>query len=292
MTKTLSQTTDVFDFLDYREFLKKHAAELKQKNRLTLRQFASKAGIKAPGYLKMVIEARRNLSHKTAQQFAKALRLNEKEADYFVTLVRYNQTTHPDQKKKDFEKLNKLLPRSRTFLKEKKENRYFSRPYYACIREMVALSDFKDDPKWIARRCIPPISPGQAREAINTLLDLGLLKRNQDGRLVQTESFVHTNDKNTQAIETYHYHQAMLDKACVALGELPQEQRNYYALTLPLTKELFHEIIDDFYEFRDRMVKKANECRRTPDEVYQINFQLFPVTRKRKDPEEKGGTAP
>lgn len=271
---------NLFDYLDYRQFLKDHTSALKQAKMFNLRSFAKQAGIQAPGYLKMIIDGRRNLTNQTAEKFAMALGLTAKLKDYFLTLVVYNQTEDPDEKKQRFDKLIALKPRSEHFLAEKRHSRYFSRHHYVCIREMVALKDFKEDYKEMAHRCVPKISPAEAKEAVETLLELGLLKRDGEGRLVQIENFIHTQDKNTQDAASYHFHESVIDKARHALVMVPQNERNFYALTVPLPKEMFSEIVSEFYEFRDKVIEKLNAHGKTYDEVYQINFQLFPVTKK------------
>lgn len=271
----------LFEYLDYRHFLKEQIQFLKLTQGLSLRDFAKNAGIKAPGYLKMVIDGRRSLTEKTAGKFARALELKDREHDYFLTLVLYNQTENPNLKADLFDRLVSLKPRSEHFLMQKRHNRYFSHHHYVCIREMVTLKDFREDYKWIAHRCFPAISPQAAKAAIETLLELGLLKRDADGKLVQVENFIHTQDKNTEAIEAYHFHDAVIEKARHALTLLPQDERNYYALTMPMPQSLYDEIIRDFYEFRDKIVNKVNNCTEKYDDVYQINFQLFPVTRKK-----------
>lgn len=271
---------NIYDYLDYRQFLKDLTAALKKAKKFNLRSFAKRANIQAPGYLKMVTDGRRNLSEDTAKKFCRALEIEAKEKTYFLTLVVYNQSNHPDEKKQAFDTLIALKPRSEHFLIEKKQNRYFSRHHYVCIREMVTLKDFREDNKWIAKRCFPRISPSQAKEAIEALLELGLLKRDESGKLTQIESFIRTEDRNTQEAETYQFHEAVIDNARFALGEIPQSERNYYAMTLPISKDLFHEIVDEFYAFRDKVIAKVNEQNNNFDEVYQINFQLFPATRK------------
>ena len=144
------------------------------------------------------------------------------------------------------------------------------------------LKDFKEDTKWIAARCFPKISPSEAKEALETLLKLGLLKRDSNGKLIQSEEFIQTEDIQTQVAEAYHYHEAVIDKARHALAALPQDERNYYALSLPLPKKMYQEIIKDFYEFRDKIVDKIHKCEEDFDDVYQINFQLFPLTKKKR----------
>lgn len=274
------QAGALFKYLDYRQYLAELTSALKQEKKFNLRRFAREAGIKAPGYLKMVTSGKRNITLETAQKFCRALNIKGREKVYFEKLVLYNQTTDPDLKKEYFDELVALRPRSAHFVVEKKQNRYFSRPYYVVIRELVSLKDFKEDYKWIAKRCQPRISPAEAKEAIEALLKLGLLARDSSGRLKQTKNFIQTEDRDTQVAEAYHFHEAVLNMARHSLAELKQEERNYYALTLPLPKKMFGEIIDEFYEFRDRILNRAQENKEKPEEVYQINFQLFPVTKK------------
>lgn len=273
------QTRHIFAALDYRAYLKQRMAELKQQDGVSLRDFAKAAGIKAPGYLKMVVEGRRSLTPATAGKFARALGLKGKEREYFTTLVVYNQTHDPDLKKLHFDRLIQLRPRSAEFMRDKREDRYFSRHHYVCIREMVALPDFIEDTQWIAARCYPPISPTQAKQAIETLLKLELLKRDANGRLVEGESLHNERDRNSQSAAAYHFHEGALDRARHALGQLAQEERSFHALTIPMPKTMLPEIVDEYYAFRDKIVNKLSEKGVRFDEVYQMNFQVFPVTR-------------
>lgn len=286
MRKTeVSLKTDVFRYLDYRRFLMDITQELREKANFNVRLFAKKAGLKAPSYLKMVMDGRRNVTVETAHKFCRALEVTGRQELYFEKLVLYNQTTDPDLKKRYLEELIILLPRSPHFVLEKQQSRYLSRPHYVSLREMVVLKDFKEDYKWIAERLNPPISPQEAKEAVQALLELGLLKRDQAGKLMQAQDCILTEDKNTKLVQAYHFHEAMIDKARHALGHIPQKERNYYCLTLPLPLEMFDEIVKAFYEFRDKIVNLASQGGKNFDEVYQINFQFFPLTQKREDNE-------
>lgn len=274
-------TTNIFEYVDFKSYLKDLAAEYKKKRpHFTLRHFADKAGLKSPGLLKMVIDGDRRLTFDTTQSFCQAFDITGKEKRYFETLVQYTQAKDPDRKRQYLEELNSLRPRSQRFTLAKKHHRYLTRDYYVTIREMVALADFREDYDFIAARCCPPIPSMEAKEAVETLLELRLLKRDTGGQLQQTDAFVHTTDRNTQALEAYHFHEAVLNKARYALGYLPQEKRSYYALTLPLPADMVAEVINDFYQLRDRVVEKVNRRGKDYAEVYQMNFQFFPATQR------------
>lgn len=278
------RSIDIFVYLNYRHYLRDVAKAFKKNQAaFTLQDFAKRAGLKSPGLLKMVIDGKRNLTEDSARAFCKAFDIAGKAGEYFQALVHYNQTDDPDERAELFEKLRKMRPRSHSFSLEKKHQRYLSHDYYAAIREMVLLNDFREDPKWIGERLNPKISAGDVSEALELLLEIGLLKRDECGKLVQAEAFVHTKDGNTQALEAVHFHDAVLKKARFMLGYLEQEKRSYYALTLPLPKNMVGEIIDDFYALRDKIVAKINQAGLEYDDVYQLNFQFFPLTQKKDE---------
>ncbi len=84
--------TSVFDYMDYRSFLRDRFSELKRKNpRFSYRAFNRLAGIKSSAFLKLVSEGKRNLADDGIAKIIRGFRLSETEARHFWLLVRYNQ---------------------------------------------------------------------------------------------------------------------------------------------------------------------------------------------------------
>jgi uncharacterized protein (TIGR02147 family) len=274
-------STNIYDYVDYRSFLNDLTKELKQKRaHFNHSNIAKWAGLKSPGYLKMIIDGKRNLTADMMARFCEVLHIDGRERRYFEALVLYNQEENPDRKKRNFEELSVLAPRVEHYEIKKAQHKYFTKAYYPCVREIVTLKDFKEDYDWIAKRCLPPIKVSEAKDAISTLLELGLLARDKKGHLVQTDSFVRTEDFDTQAVEAYHAHDEILTLSREALIHVPQADRNFYAMTLSLPQEKFKEIIEKFYHFRDEIVGIIDQTKAGQnDEVYQVNFQFFPRTK-------------
>src|SRR5690349_5207588 len=68
----------VYEYLDYRAFLRDHYAAKKAASRaFSYRSFSKRAGVSSPNYLKLVIEGKRNLSGKMAERFALACGLDD-----------------------------------------------------------------------------------------------------------------------------------------------------------------------------------------------------------------------
>ena len=267
----------------FRAYLKDLVKELKKlREGFTMRYFAEKAGFGSPSYLKMVMDGERKLTTKSMDKFCETLGIKGREKEYFILLVDFNQSKDPDKKKELYNKLDSLRPRV-TFSKLKKNQRkYLSNDYYACIREMVLLKNFKEDAKWIAAKCLPRIKPIEAREAVDTLLDMGLLKRDDSGKLIQAEPIVDTG-ANVDFMEAFSFHEAVLDKARKYLSYLEQEKRNFGALTIPIPSHLEKDISKRIDEFQNEILNLVNTEGLHYDSVYQMNIQFFPVTAHADD---------
>ena len=72
---------DIYQYKNYREYLRDFYAEKKNKNsRYSYALFSQKAGLKSPNYLKRVIDGARNITHKNLRSFVVGLGLQKKEA--------------------------------------------------------------------------------------------------------------------------------------------------------------------------------------------------------------------
>src|SRR3954468_7248338 len=93
----------VYDFLDYRAYLRAHYEAAKRTQRsFSFRSFAKLAGLRSPNFLKLVIEGERNLGADSVPRFSVALGLEASEAEFFSDLVAFNQATSLADKNRAF----------------------------------------------------------------------------------------------------------------------------------------------------------------------------------------------
>lgn len=270
----------IYLYSDYRFYLKDLTRTLRETDAaFTMRAFSARAGFGSPSFLKMVIDGKRNLTRDSLARFCQALGIVSAEKKYFETLVDYGQCVDPDRKNRLLDELVDLRPREIFPKIRKSQFKYLTQPRYACIREMVLLRDFKEDPKWIAVRCVPRLSVGQAREALKTLISLGMLVRDETGRLVQSQAVIDTNEQAAMPA-AYRFHEAVLDTARRSLALLKQSERNFSALTIPVPMHCVKEVERTIYECENRILALINEGVPQYDEVYQLNFQFFPITKR------------
>jgi len=210
------------------------------------------------------------------EKFIKALSLQSSEAEYFRNLVGMNQAKTPIEKERYAEKL--LQSKGYQEIQPLRQEQYFLYKFWYIppIRELVSHVDFKESAKWIASKMLPKISEKEARLAIRVLKRLHLIHRKNNGRLEPTEEFVSGGDEvffNFAA----RFHREMIQKARESIDLIPRNDRDISSITMSLTESQFKHIKDKIQKFRKEALaqsKKSEENQR----VYQLNFQLFPLT--------------
>ena len=275
----------VFAYLDYREFLRDLYARKKATDRgFSHRAFSKRAGLRSTNYLHLVMQGKRNLSPEMAVSFARGCGLVENEATYFCELVTFTQANTTDERNQAYDR----LARHRQFRSVHQlgvaQAAYHSSWYMPAIRELAQREDFRgEDPAWIARTLEPAISPLEARSALATLLELGLLAKDESGRIRQADELV-TTGPGPLGHHVVNYHRAMLARASEAIDRIPREEREISSVTLCVSHDTLLRLKARIREFRRELLQLA-ELEGEPERVVQINFQLFPLSKK-EDPKD------
>jgi uncharacterized protein (TIGR02147 family) len=271
--------TNLFSYMDYRQFLRDAYAELKRTNRaFSYRYFAKKAGLRSPNYLKLVMDGQRNLSQDVARKFGTALSLNKQETRFFVSLVAMNQAKTTADRVHYYDQLSKVPQYRQTKKLERSQYDYYWRWYCVPIRELVAIPGFQEDPAWIAQQLRPPITEAQAQKAMSLLLALGMVQRAEDGRLVQAEPLVSTGAE-LRSLALARFHSEMLRLADGALQrDVEGSEREFGGVTLRLTQPQIVHLKRRLYEIRQEILQLEG-ADDGPEAVYHFAFQLFPVSQ-------------
>jgi uncharacterized protein (TIGR02147 family) len=272
---------DIFEYLDYRKFLTDYYEAAKENiPGFSYRWFAKRAGYTSPNFLKLVMDGQRNLGAESVDRFADVLKFTQAQRTFFTDLVAFDQADTPEDKNAAFER----LAASRRFRNARRiESAYFeylSRWYYPAIREMVARTDFQEDAEWIARELLPPIPVAQVREALERLLELGLVCREEGGRLTRGDPSI-TTGHEVRSLAVGNYHRQMLQRAAESIELVPREQRDISALTVCVRAELVPDLKARIHAFREVLLEVCDRDTQ-PEVVYQINLQLFPLTQPPK----------
>ncbi len=268
----------VANYLNYREFLRDYFEAKKSLNATySFRVFAQKADLGSSGHLKMVMDGQRNITQETLPKYIKALDLkNKKDRKLFELLVKYNQCKDPIQKVDFFNEVMSEKNRKGLSQLEKHQFQFISSWYHIVIYVMVDFVDFVADPEWIYSRLRKKVSKAQIEAALEDLVTLGLIEQ-VGGRWLQTKGAITVPD-DIKSTAIPKYHDSMLLIAREALVELPADQREFNGVTLPIRRSALPYIKERIREFRKEMNEYASNVE-DPNEVYQLNIQLLPMTK-------------
>jgi len=274
-----TEPVHAFGYLDYRAFLRDLFAQKKaEESGFSHRAFSRRAGLRSTNYLNLVMAGRRNLTPVAARQFAKGFALGKDETEYFCELVVYCQAKTAEERGRAYERLGKFRKFRSAHQLAAAQSDYHAHWYYPAIRELAARPDFAFDPAWIAKALIPPISVVEAKRAVSRLLELGLLTRTKGGRLKQTTELV-TTGSGPLGHQIVAYHRAMMARASESIDRIPREEREISSLTLCVSQDVLLQLKLRIREFRKELLQLA-ELEGKPERVVQLNFQLFPLSRR------------
>lgn len=267
----------VFHYTDYRKYLREFYdwAKANQKG-FSHRAFMAKTGMSGPNYFKRVMEGVHNLTDNSIPKFAAALALNETETQYFRHLVYFNQASSLEEKDRWFGVLMDLKAPHSHYVLEKAQYDYYKDWFNIAVREMLSFFPYRDNPGEMGKRLAPPVPPKKVKRAIELLTELGLVARKEDGSYQATSTFIHT-DPDVQSLLVPKFHQSMTRLAEEAITRFPRDERYFSSSTVSLSEKTYHEIIELIRSTRKEVLRKVGEDP-TPERVYHLNMQLFPLT--------------
>jgi len=270
-------TLNIFEFTDFRDLLKARFAELKAEDAKYSYAFVSRqTGQANSGWLKMAVTGKRRLPAHLVIPLARALGFDRPQQAFFTDLVDFNQALDQAQRDEALKRLRRKRGFTATHTMALRQVDYLDNPLAMVIREMVALPSFEEDPMWIASRLPESVDPRRILQAVELLLHLGLLIRDERGRLAQNNAIQFTgHGVASHALKRSYAHQ--LTQAAQALA-LPREARTFGFITMTLSRASFEAVNERLEALRQDifdLVEKDQSC----DQVYQFVMALYPLTR-------------
>jgi uncharacterized protein (TIGR02147 family) len=219
--------------------------------------------------------------------------LNPREELYFETLSDYNQAKNLIEKNRAYEKLLTFHEIPKDII-ESDRFEYFSKWYYPAVREYLLIEPFRGDYARLARRIRPAITSAQARESIELLERLGLIKRLASGECRPATEHV----KKQSAFTPVHYFQYLKSQMELGIGALersPKEERDISAVAVTLSYDSFQTIREEIKALRQKMIQISeaenkkfwNGIAGDTRKVYSGVFEIFPVSTTRNSTEEE-----
>jgi uncharacterized protein (TIGR02147 family) len=281
---------NVFDYSDFRKYLSDYYEDKKKSNPLYSYQIiANKAGIKNKGFIYNIIKGNKALLKSNILKISQALGHTRYEAEYFETLIAFNQANDSTGRKVLFEKMSSMKNPGKTTsaaqVLRKDQYEFYSNWYHIIVRLIIHLYEFKSDYKWLAKMVDPPITVAQAKHSVQLLEKLGLIKKSDDGVYKISELNL-TTGKDVMNIAFQNFHMTCNDLAKRAYTEFPLDVRNMTGLTLGISMESYKKICEEIQLFQTKIIEITNADKQA-DRIYQLSFNFFPTSKSSKERKSK-----
>ena len=277
---TAKMKPSILTYLDYRHYLVDLFEDMKRGNpEFSYREFGRLAGSSSPNFLQLIRGRKLNISSASIRSLAQSSNLNKKEENYFETIAAFDHAKTHDEKDKHFQRILRMREYGDVKQLEKKQYEYLSHWYMPTIRELVVRSDYPDDPAWIAERIVPPISASKARKGIVALELLGLIRKDAvANRWVHTDRVVSTPSEVLALAVTKHT-KKIFTLGVEAIDRFSPTERDLRGVTIGISNECYPELKQRMEAFWKELLALAEKQEKV-DRVYQINLQLFPMSKE------------
>jgi uncharacterized protein (TIGR02147 family) len=267
---------NLFDYFDYRNLMRDLYKERKAEDAgFSYRSIARRAGFSSAGFFTKILQGKSNISLPLIFKFAEVFKLTKAQTDYFELLVLFAQATSNSEKRHYFEKIV-TVRKSKVKTLDPVQFELFDKWYYVAVREILDVYLFSDDYKDLAKKVYPPIKPSEAKEAVETLEKLGLIRRDPNGYYKRLDTIVSSGDE-WESLVIQKYQSETIELAREALYAVPKTNRDISTLTLSISESGLQRLKEKIKEYRRELLEiaKADE---NADRVYQLNLQLFPLS--------------
>ncbi len=270
----------VYNYSDPLHYLRDTFEAKRRQNPLfSVRSWAQQMGLKGHSSLVFFLKGQRAIRPHHIPQVLKGLKLSANEEKFWSALVHLQNARSEEEKNIHLGQLRLLHPAPDFSILETEKFRLVADWLHMALLEMTRLADFQSDPLWIQMRLALPVELHQIQEAINRLLNLGLLKNDQ-GRLVKTNERL-TTPKDRPSDCVREHHKQVLQNGFLAIDQQDVNERffNSCAMTIDISKlPEAKELIRKFREDMSKLMEKN-----PGDETYQLSTQFFKLTGKKNE---------
>jgi uncharacterized protein (TIGR02147 family) len=237
------------------------AEKIKKNPQFSLRAFARLVDV-SPAVLSRILSGKRRLTFNLAVRIADALVLGPIERDHLYSFF----TGAAAVERSDEDRHEKEL--SIDCFNAMKEW------YHYGITQLLYIEAFQEDPKWIAKML--SITELEAKLAVDRLIRLEILDRNDDGKLYRTSTHLSTSTDIASA-GIRHFQKQILEKSIESLECDDISERDITSITISINEDRIPEAKKEIMKFRKRMAEFLANGEKT--RVYNLGVHLIPLSK-------------
>ena len=269
----------IVEYSDFRQYMRDYYEERKRCSVFSWREFSKVAGFTSSSYMKVVCDGKSKLSRVGVERTGAAMGLVGFEMEYFRAMVEYGQAEVEAKKKAAYEKMLSVARTHKVRVMEGELFEFYDSWHNPVVRELAPLMPGAT-PGAIAKMCCSEVSAADVQKSLNFLTRAGLLKKaGQDAFVLAETSIRGTPDATRLALRGMHRQMSELATPAV---DLPVDKRHFSGVTMGLSNESYRKIENVLDECRRKIIAIAAEDKDV-DQVYRLNLQLFPLSKKVKE---------
>lgn len=235
--------------------------KVKKNPQFSLRAFARLVDI-SPAVLSRVLSGKRKLTFNVAVRIADALMLGPYERETLYSFFINNEIQNSLKSDRHEKEL------SIDCFNAMKEW------YHYGITQLLFIDTFKEEPKWIAKML--SITELEAKLAIERLLRLEILERDEAGKLFRTATHLSTTTDIASA-GIRHFQKQILEKSIESLENDSLNERDITSITMAINEDRIQEAKVEIKKFRMKMSEFLSEGKKT--RVYNLGVHLIPLSK-------------
>jgi uncharacterized protein (TIGR02147 family) len=282
----------IFDFDSYRDYLSwrlknPRKSEPARGEKTTLAGFARRLGYRSPSLISMILKGTRIPSADFCNSLSRHWRFSEREKKYFSLLVELEKRKRNGRDTSVvYDELREFSRRRTTKVLSESDFALAGKWYSLVLQELVSQPNFIEDYELISRRLRRKVSADQIRDAIQTMLGIGVLQREDATGRLQRANQIQVTSHDTPSIDIRNLHRDMLQRALEALHELPVNERLFNSLTISIDPARTQELRTEIWDFVCHVNTKYSA--ESTNSVYQLNIQFFHHTGLEDGTKQKG----
>lgn len=270
---------NVYSYTDYRDWIREEVQRKRQdQSAMSFSFLAQKASIQ-PSYLSKIVAKEGHLASDQLFLVANALDVSEDEMEFLLLLLEWNRTNVEPRKIRLLEKIKKLQEQAcktenyigtpTPQLSPREVELYFLDPLKQLVHVCLTIERFRRDPHGLSRAL--GIDHQRLQQCLHELESIKLISFDGDRLVDVTPPAMHL-PKDSPVCAQYAALQRTLGLA--QLQRLPFEKAYAFSATFSATAEAKKQIQEEFFRFIAVVRELVRDAE--PNEVYQLNFDLFP----------------
>jgi uncharacterized protein (TIGR02147 family) len=240
---------------------------IKKNPQYSLRAYAKQLGVSA-ATLSGILSGKRKLTPEMMGKIGFALNLAPEEVwNFQKETLGHEQTLAHDRFKELSQEMFMIV----------------SEWYHLTILELMKLSDFKPDVRWISKRL--GVNSNQIQIAIERLQRVGILEIKGNVWMDKTDGFTtHYNTERTSDAKK-RYQKQLLEKSLESIDRDDYSIRDHSSIAMAIDTKDILKAKKEIQAFRKRL-SETLESTPKPNEVYQLQIGFFPLTTKEQTKKE------